>query len=265
MKYSIDTLISRGRLHNLHCEDDLYVYENADLIIAAVFDGCSSGKDSHFASTMHKYMLNRICNDIYSVTAISDSYVIDGGKTVENILRVLNNSIWSLDYETDKEMLSTVVLLLIDKHTGSGHICVAGDGCFNRVYKGMDYFESVHDANGNAVWYMSTVRPGDFDKYFSNYCRHTDFTLSDTSEVSISTDGLESFVSQYGASKTEDAKRIFFNTHVYEEKYRNMPLQRLYNIVTKGKCTAIGNETILNGDDFTMIKIKIEKESDETE
>ena len=44
--YKIDSFISRGGMHLLHCEDDFYVYEDEEVIVAAVFDGCSSGIDS---------------------------------------------------------------------------------------------------------------------------------------------------------------------------------------------------------------------------
>ena len=67
---------------------------------------------------------------------------------------------------------------------------------------------------------------------------------------------MESFVSAFGASKNDEARKIFFETEKCTEKYQKMPLQRLYNVVVKGKCSDTGNEVMLNGDDFTMVKIK---------
>ena len=249
-EYKIDTLISKGRLHDLHCEDDYLVYENDKFIVAAVFDGCSSGVDSHFASTMHKYKLREICENLEEYTSV---YAVN---VVENILRELNRKIWSLNYKVNEEMLSTVVLLFIDKENEKYTICLAGDGCYGRNILDTRLFESVHDPNGNAVWYLSTVKPAEFDSYFYDYCRLEKGVFSICKEICISSDGLESFVSQYGASKNEDAKKIFFETDTCEEKYKKMPLQRLYNVVVKGKCSDTGNEVMLNGDDFTMIKIK---------
>lgn len=258
-EYKIDTLISKGRLHNLHCEDDFLVYENDKFILAAVFDGCSSGRDSHFASTMHKYKLKEICNNLEEYTSIYADNV------VENILRELNRKIWSLDYEVNMEMLSTVVFLFIDKSNNKYHICVAGDGCYERKFMGSEFFESVHDANGNAVWYLSTVKPVDFSDYFYNYCKWQKGILENGDEICISSDGLESFVSAFGASKNDEARKIFFDTNKCAEKYQRMPLQRLYNVVTKGKCTDVGSEVMLNGDDFTMIKIKYVEEAEDGE
>lgn len=249
-EYKIDTLISKGRLHNLHCEDDYLVYENDTFILAAVFDGCSSGIDSHFASTMHKYKMREICNNLEEYTSVYSTNV------AENILRELNRKIWSLEYEVNQEMLSTVVFVFIDKLNNKYYICVAGDGCYEQTFKDYEVFESVHDANGNAVWYLSTVKPADFDDYFHNYCKYETGIFNGNREICISSDGLESFVSAYGASKNNDAKKIFFETNKCSEKYQKMPLQRLYNVVTKGKCADTGNEVMLNGDDFTMIKIK---------
>ena len=249
-QYKIDTLISKGRLHNLHCEDDYLVYENDKFILAAVFDGCSSGIDSHFASTMHKYKMREICNNLEEYTSVYDTDV------AQNILRELNSKIWSLDYEINQEMLSTVVFIFIDKLNDKYHICIAGDGCYEQMFNNYEVFESVHDINGNAVWYLSTVRPADFNDYFHNYCKLEKGVFTNDREICISSDGLESFVSQYGSLKNDEARKIFFETRKCEEKYRKMPLQRLYNVVTKGKCTDTGNEVMLNGDDFTMIKIK---------
>lgn len=258
-KYIIDTLISKGRLHNLHCEDDYLVYENETFILVAVFDGCSSGIDSHFASTMHKYKLKEICKNIADITSVYSSNV------VEDILRELNRKIWSLDYEVEKEMLSTVVFLLIDKVYTKYYICVAGDGCYEIKYHDYELFESVHDANGNAVWYLSTVKPADFKQYFHNYCKKEQGILKNGQEICISSDGLESFVSSFGASKNNEARKIFFDTHKCNQRYQKMSLQRLYNVVTKGKCADTDNEVMLNGDDFTMIKIKYIDEENEDE
>lgn len=249
-EYKIDVLITKGRLHNLHCEDDYLVYQNEKFILAAVFDGCSSGIDSHFASTMHKYKMREICALMDEITSVYSSSVM------EDILRELNRKIWSLTYEVNREMLSTVVFTLIDKQNAKYYICVAGDGCYERTLDGTKDFQSVHDANGNAVWYLSTVKPADFNDYYNNYCSKTFGLLSDGDEICISSDGLESFVSTFGASKNDEARKVFFETEKCAEKYQKMPLQRLYNVVVKGKCSDTGNEVMLNGDDFTMVKIK---------
>lgn len=264
-QYKIDTLISKGRLHDLHCEDDYLVYENDKFIVAAVFDGCSSGIDSHFASTMHKYKLREICENLEHITNFH------GQNVTNDILFTLFNEIHFLDYKVNQEMLSTIVFVIIEKKYGAYYMCVAGDGCYKRplndVREGFHGYEfkSVHDVNGNAVWYLSTVDPIEFGKYYSGYCVTPKGYIENDQEICISSDGLESFVSQYGASKNEDAKKIFFETDTCEEKYQNMPLQRLYNVVVRGKCSDTGNEVMLNGDDFTMIKIKcMEVKEEET-
>lgn len=60
MNFNIDTLIKMGKAHSLHCEDDYIVVENDNFLVAAVFDGCSSGVDSHYASTKHKYLMKEV-------------------------------------------------------------------------------------------------------------------------------------------------------------------------------------------------------------
>lgn len=49
MKFEIDKIIKMGKSHSLHCKDDFFIEENDNFILCAVFDGCSSGIDSHYS------------------------------------------------------------------------------------------------------------------------------------------------------------------------------------------------------------------------
>lgn len=256
--YTIDSFISRGAMHDLHCEDDLYTFENEEVIVAAVFDGCSSGIDSHFASTMHKYCLREVIGDISYILREDDNRNFpfrDINESGKNILFLLFESIYRLDYKVNSEMLSTVVLTVINKLTKEYFICVAGDG----VYKVNKEIHSIHDANSNAVWYLSSVSYSEFDKYYDSYCTKTSGKFED--EIIISSDGIESFKNKFGVDVTKKAISLFMDNSYFEEiqlneKYRTIPLSRLYNMFKNGKIEEFGDTPVKNLDDFTLIRIR---------
>lgn len=258
LKYNIDTLITMGKAHKLHTEDDYFVSEGDDYILAAVFDGCSSGVDSHYASTTHKYKLKSITNDlIYLLRENNNRYHPYKGtdEVLKEIAFELCCHIYNMDYEVDKEMLSTAVLLLINKKTKEYSILFCGDGCCCVD----DDFHSIHDTNGNAVWYLSTVNPKDFLNYYNSYCRKFNGNIEDGMVLSISTDGIESFMTSYGSYDTSLPIDVFMKTENCDEKYHKWNLERLYNVFTKGKMNGMNDNVIRNIDDMTIIKIKVEE------
>ena len=229
--YKIDSFISRGGMHLLHCEDDFYVYEDEEVIVAAVFDGCSSGIDSHFASTMHKYCLREVLVDIPYIIREDDNRNFpfkDINESGKEIMFLLFERIYRLNYKVNSEMLSTVVLTLVNKLTKEYFICFAGDG----VCKINDKIHSIHDSNSNAVWYLSSVSYSDFYSYYDTYC--TKYSGIFENEICISSDGMESFKDKYGTDVTTEAEILFLGMNHDElklnEKYKSIPMCRLYNM-----------------------------------
>lgn len=257
MNFKIDKLIKMGKSHNLHCEDDYYIYENENFIVSAVFDGCSSGIDSHYASTKHKYLLNEVIQHLKATW----NYGYGKNKSIEEILNYCIYGVYvelmHEKYKINEEMLSTIVLLFINKETKEYGIIFCGDGCCNINGENI----SIHDPNGNAVWYLSSIvekyHPNEdaFCKYFENckiYCGY----LEDDYTISISTDGVESFMTKYGSHIEDYPKKVFFNTEELTEKYHKWNMERLYNVMVKGKLPELNDEGISNIDDLTIIKIK---------
>lgn len=261
----IESFICRGAAHTLHCEDDYYVFENEEVVIAAVFDGCSSGVDSHFASTMHKYCLREILEDIPYILREDDNRNFpfkDINESGKEIISSLFDKIYRLEYKVNTEMLSTVVLTMINKMTKEYFICFAGDG----VCKINDKIHSIHDSNSNAVWYLSSVNYYEFSQYYDKYC--TKFSGVFENEISISTDGIESFRDKFGTNVTTEAEMLFLNTEHNEielnKKYKSIPICRLYNMFQNGKIDEFNNIPTKNLDDFTLIKItEIKTDEDE--
>jgi hypothetical protein len=249
--YNIKALTTRGSNHPLHCEDDLCIEQTSSLIVAAVFDGCSSGVDSHVASTFHRTLVRQsVCllnTDSHPVEELSKDilqYLYDG----------LHQHARNTLFEVNKEMLSTVILLLVDKNSGDYHITVAGDGVVNIN----DAYFNIHDKEGDAVFYLSSIIDPDakiakyelLDEYIAQHC--TTFAGRGFRNISISTDGIDTFKTKFGIA-LKDKSRDFFMKNQAFEKTQNQ-LKRLYNIYTQG-LNLEEKVPCINFDDFTMIKV----------
>ena len=57
------SVIRKGEDHPVFCEDFMSINNSGRYFIGVVFDGCSSGSDSHFASSLFGKIFNQITND----------------------------------------------------------------------------------------------------------------------------------------------------------------------------------------------------------
>ena len=253
MEIKIDSLITRGMMHELRCEDDLLIYENDEVIFTGVFDGCSSGKDSHYASTFIK-------NELYYLLKTNDIFIVreDNNRNfpyrepkdvVKVVLTYLFDTFKYINYEVNNEMLSTCVICYVNKITNEYAICFAGDGecCIDNE------LHVMHDAGGNSVWYLSTVKDNELKKYINEYCTIYDGQFND--KIVISTDGIATFIDKYNCNKSEEVRNLFYETSDSYSKYKGFNSKRIYNLLCKGKINGI-DEQLKNLDDFTIIKIK---------
>ena len=63
----IHTLLKRGFSHKDFCEDFLLCKAlDEKYLLAGVFDGCSSGVDSHFASALFAKIVKNVATELYS-------------------------------------------------------------------------------------------------------------------------------------------------------------------------------------------------------
>lgn len=261
-EYNIRTLITRGQ-DKLRCEDDFLVYEEGDYIITAVFDGCSSGTDSHFASTLCKITLKNVLsrdlwNEFKYLPEDKDPLYENDMIFLKSIIEEficgdLNYALNELDLDVNTELLSTCVICMFNKIKHKCNIIFCGDGvCYidGEVY-------APHDENGNSVYYFSTCG---FDKarsrkeqrkllneYFDKYCFMVeDKTVNET--VAIASDGIDSFKDMYGINKVEEARDVFFKENRFSTM--NVMLKRLYNIFIK-------SNSCINQDDCTIVRLNI--------
>ena len=253
MDYKIDSLITRGMMHELRCEDDYMIFDNDEIIISAVFDGCSSGIDSHYASTFLRKKLNEYLEDNSIYIIREDENRNFPYKSCDETLKGILEYLHSCIPYSETEYLSTCVMCYINKETYEYSILFAGDGecCID----GKRHI--VHDKEGNAVRYLSTVKTySDFNEYYDKYCKKYSGIFNES--LIISTDGIGSFIDKFNADKSELARSLFYGEGEIkiDERFMKLPLKRQYNILSNGRIFKENEKIpVKNLDDFTIIKI----------
>lgn len=248
--YIIRKLRTRGSMHQLNCEDDLCSLDIGNYIFMAVFDGCSSGKDSHFASTFH-----RILTELTAKTMLSlplNEWETDYEMLKAIVLTVRKNlgdyiNSFAFSPVENNEMLSTGIFSIFNKNTGKVNALICGDGVIS--IDGKIYCK--HN-DGDVVLYLSTVPYNKFEEYLNSDClKILDEPVIST--YSISTDGIDSFKNIYGVSVSNTARETFFDGTRFMSQ--EIMLQRTYNMFIKR-----ASEKVMNQDDFTMARLIIQDE-----
>ena len=185
----IYSLLAAGQYHPIHGEDyQYYQYLGERWFVAAVMDGCSSGKESYFASTFYGKSLRKSCRMLPNMKSISEDFDIEFmdkeaigsfilGQLFEDIKK-LKNTLF-LDIE---EILSTILLLVYDVKERSAWINTSGDG----IIVCDDFIEEIDQQNiPDYLGYHLDVK---FDKW---YQEHTNtYNFNHIKDISISTDGV---------------------------------------------------------------------------
>lgn len=238
-------------MHELRCEDDYLVFENEETIVAAVFDGCSSGVDSHFASTFFKKTLKEYLDDESIYIVREDDNRNFPYKSCDEILHEMISHLNLMVPYSETDYLSTCVICYVNKKNCEFGIVFAGDGecCINGER------HAIHDENGNAVWYLSTVDSKHVNNYYLEYC--SKFFGKIENGIMISTDGIGTFKDKFNIDKSDEVRSLFYEDlkSDVDEKYLKMSYQRRYNLLKSGKIISDDKSPIRNLDDFTIIKI----------
>ena len=183
-----------GKLHKTHTEDYVMTENiNGDWIIAAVFDGCSSGKESFFASVLYGKILRKSCKILpvlesnkpeCSLQRVDGSFI--GRFLLNQVFEDLKKSHHLLGTELT-EILSTIILLVYNKSGRSAWINISGDGLIvhDKIIEEIDQ-QNVPD-------YLAYHIDIPFDEWIEKYTKT--FTFKNQSDISISTDGISKFYS----------------------------------------------------------------------
>ena len=183
------THLSSGKFHPNHCED--FVFQcllGGHFFVGAVMDGCSSGKESYFASSLYGKSLHKSCRVLPNMKEIQpelDLNILDKSSIGSFILAQLFEDIKKIKrtlFLDIEEILSTIILLVVDLRDNSGWVNISGDGLI--VVNG-DVNEIDQNNMPDYMSYHLDLKPGDWIR------KHTQsIGYNDIKDISISTDGI---------------------------------------------------------------------------
>lgn len=183
----IHSFLQIGDYHQNHCEDFLLSYSiSEEKHLLAVMDGCSSGTDSFFASSLFAKILKKCCIELaylefssrknFSLKAFQKEVL----KMLFEELKYLKNKL----HLQREELLSTLILAVISPK-GAGEIVAIGDGL---ICCDGEFFEYEQDDRPDYLAYHLAT---DFSTWFENHSQFLSF--SDFKDLSIATDGIFTF------------------------------------------------------------------------
>jgi hypothetical protein len=184
----IDTHLQIGSFHTQHCEDALITAGiTVDTELLAVMDGCSSGTDSHFCSTMASKLLRKIANELYQLD-FKESLHLPLPKLLEKVLSQFMQELRALQRQlqlSQYELLFTLILALVDTSKREAEVIVIGDGYVSCNGTGHEFDQ--HNRPDYPGYHL-TER---FTDWFPSQQQRRSF--QNVQDLSISTDGILSF------------------------------------------------------------------------
>lgn len=164
--------------HYNHCEDSSYYFENENIIRGGVFDGCSTGINSHFASQALCYAFANFNSNILSIT--DDVVLLQIHKRMYEVQQALRL--------TEMNLLSTAVIFEFYKHSNTLKLRVFGDAVYY-----VNGIEHVVD-QGNKPDYMGYH----FSEWSENFrlgylTKYPVLEFYDVRSFAICSDGILSF------------------------------------------------------------------------
>ena len=230
----IHTFSQIGQFHTNHNEDHLIttsITDNQQLI--AVMDGCTMGIESHFASTLIGKLLRKIAKEI-GYRSFAEKRQFDLPFLLKETMRQLFSHLQKLQYQLDlkrEELLSTLILGVIDRQEKNTEILTIGDGliCCNG-----ELFE--YEQN-NQPDYLGYHLRESFEEWY--VLQNQRLSFSQIEDLSIATDGIFSFkpfdVGEYetaGADEIIDwlLKDRAFEGHEVMLKKKVLFIEKMYGL-----------------------------------
>ncbi|ALM48154.1 hypothetical protein AMR72_04135 [Flavobacterium psychrophilum] len=238
------TVLQIGHYHANYCED--YLFTGAvgnDKLVFAVMDGCTTAIDSHFISTLTGKLLRKITTEkgyqeLYDPAIFTDTeYLLKSiVKDLFSEIRLIKNQLM-LD---PKELLTTIILMVIDKEKAKGELIVIGDGLVN-INGSTTEFD--HD---NTPDYIGFHINEDFESWYEKHDQKISFIS--IGDISIATDGIFSFTK---IKRTESEETIDSHDFLLTDRtgFENSEMLSL-------KLKKMEHENgLVPTDDFAMIRI----------
>ncbi|MGB0932168.1 MAG: protein phosphatase 2C domain-containing protein [Chitinophagales bacterium] len=187
------TILQRGHQHKHFCEDFLLQTSiGEEWQIAVVADGCSGGKDSHFASTLSCKLMRKVAEKEEFVQKDFNAKSL-GISLLLQFMKELKQTQLQLDLSTE-ELLSTLLLMVYNKR--QAWVSVLGDGV-------VAIDERIHIIDQNNTPDYPAYHVKEEGEILKKYLTKNSFKVQNPKELVIATDGILSFVSNQGASRPD--------------------------------------------------------------
>lgn len=217
----IDTLNKRGTSHPVFCEDFLCYEETEQWLMAAVFDGCSSGTESHFASALHGKLARKAFR-YHAKNALTPDGLAKNmvQSMVYDLLKSMNDLALS-----KMELLSTVLLCIVDKKANHAFIFTQGDGLI--VCDGHKEEFDHDDRPDYLIYDVEKIATAEvFYLWWEMHIQKREF--KEFKDLSIATDGVLTFEKySYENSEPLDSPLDFLLIDYSAKKDASLP--RKYN------------------------------------
>lgn len=183
--------IRLGAAHQTYCEDYLIWEQLGEkCLLSAVLDGCSMGKDSHFAAALFGKLLRKITQQMSLESLQTDvPWQEEQPETVaREVLRRLFDEVQEARKQLmleREELLTTLILWIHHYGTQRAFVMVIGDG-----YVCCD--EQIHELDQNNRPDYLTYHLGEpFDAWYQ--AQQQCFHFESPRDLSIATDGINTF------------------------------------------------------------------------
>lgn len=181
-------IIQIGTHHTNYCEDYVIQVNVGDgKLLCAVMDGCTMATESYFASTLIGKILRKIAEEI-SYRSFIEKREKETGELLEEILKRLFFELKDVKnylFLKTHELLSTLLISVIDIENRKGELLVVGDGVY--YLNG----EMVEFEQNNKPDYLGYHLAEEFDEWLAQQNQRA--TLEQIQDLSISTDGVFTF------------------------------------------------------------------------
>lgn len=242
----IYSTLQLGEFHPIFCEDFLYweqVHKN--WLVAGVMDGCSSGKDSHFAATLFGKILKKIIKEL-PYLELKDPALDLSNISIENLSQeILRQLFLTLQKEKNhlllevEELVATCILSVYHVPTQRALITVSGDGVL-AVNEQLIIIEQNDKPN-----YLAYHLNKSFEEWSSQHIKT--YSFQEVNNLAISTDGVLSFA----RNSTESIEGI----DALDFLMLNTDFQQQDNMLDR-KCLYLQQEyALIPNDDVAIIRI----------
>lgn len=236
----VRTLLKKGTDHLVNCEDDLFFSEYGDYQVGAVFDGCSTGLKSHFASSLFSKVLNRTLRTKTYAMFDSNDYELNDimRETFFKFFCKLKETQLILGLQ-DLEIVSTMILAIVKGN--EAYVISSGDGCV--MYDKTEHeIQSVNNAPDYLAYHLNEPMTEVYELNVSRYW------LTDIkNDLSICSDGIYSFRNPDQSKSLEDVKESLL--HDRSLMGSEAMLARKYNILVKNGYS--------NFDDLSIVRFMV--------